>query len=149
MAVRVTGTLSSELTGRTVWFRTNECDMNSGTVRHVEGGDDLCIDYVGKRGVPRVFHAYRDDVFLTKEDLISDNHRRFMAKVDACCRQMATVQDLVSFCYMHMAPRRDGETDYVAKAAIRKKAKELLGFEVDPQSAAQEKEWEKEVCGDV
>ena len=131
-----------QLIGQTVWFRTSCEDINSGVLECVEGMDHakivITVDANGKAGVR---HVHANDIYMTKEDLLSANYERFTAKVNSYARKINDVTDLVKFCYDHFVKCESIESE--ARIAARNRAMELLGVEIDSEAAAQEKEIEE------
>lgn len=130
----------NELLGKEVWFRTSIKDVNSGIMISVKGmGHATIKTESGKITV----HA--DNIYLTKEDLLGANYALFNARVDAYCKKICTVEDLVKFCYSHHTSKCGECSDYEARVAARKRAVELLGIDIDPEATAREKELKEDL----
>ena len=89
--------------------------------------------------------VHADNIYLTKEDLLGANYALFNARVDAYCKKICTVEDLVKFCYSHHTSKCGECSDYEARVAARKRAVELLGIDIDPEATAREKELKEDL----
>lgn len=129
-----------ELVGDEVWFRTSTKDVNSGIMICVKGMNHATI-----RTESGKITVHADNIYLTKEDLLGANYALFMSRVDAYCKKIRTVEDLVKFCYSHHTSKCGECSDYEARCAARKRAEELLGVEIDSEAAALEEELKKDL----
>lgn len=121
-----------DLIGKTVWFRTSKCDVNTGRVEKIYDMRHVWVrTETGRKCI------YENDIFLTKEDLLSANYAVFKHMVDEFKRNMEDIAATVTFCYDHMK-----QDEHAARAAVRQKVRELLDIEVDPEAAELEKELE-------
>lgn len=141
------GDVREMLLGRRIWYRCGHCDVNEGIAESLVGTDHVRVQCVGAEG-PRQERRLvsRDDIFLTKEDLIGANYVSWKAGLEAYERSIATVEDLVRFCFDHPVGKPD--VDATARLAARRRAKDLLGIEVDPEAAAAEAKIMKIMEGD-
>lgn len=130
-----------ELIGKEVWFRTSRDDVNSGIMKCVKGMGHATIQT--ESGASVTVHA--DNIYMTKLDLLGANYKFFTAKVDAYCREINSVEDLVRFCYDHHVSKCKDHTDWEARSAARKRAMELMGIEIDPEAV----EFEKDLQDDL
>ena len=134
----------NKLIGEEVWFRAAWNDVNSGILMCVKGGAHAQIKVTSNGSIncggETCIHA--NDIFLTKDDLLGANYERYKSKVSAYCSEIKTVEDLVKFSYNHRIAEGD-ECDFEARDVVRKRAKELLGVEIDPVSAKMETDIEK------
>lgn len=130
----------NELVGKEVWFRSKKSDFNGGILLGTAGGANVRVKVTegGHRGAYAYPHV--KNIFLTKEDLISANHEIFLGKVDDYCDFIENEFDLIRFCYNHPVAECGDATDRAARAAVRKRAKELFGIEIDPGAAKLEEE---------
>lgn len=89
----------------------------------------------GLREVPYVvfgtgFCLPEEMVFSSKEDCVQDYQNRFEEKVQDYCKSIKSVPDLVSFMFNHCVSCAEEYTDWEAREAAYRKAKELLGIDL-------------------
>lgn len=132
------GDVREMLLGRRIWYRCGYCDVNEGIAESLVGTDHVRVRCVGVEGPLQERRLVgRDDIFLTKEDLLGANYEGWKARLNAYEETIATVEDLVRFCFDHPVGK-SGSMDGMARLAARRRAKDLLGIEVDPEAAAEE-----------
>lgn len=133
------------LIGKAVWFRTNDSNVNRGVVREVEDMGHARIEIINPINMEFPYrHVHANDIFMTREDLLSSNYEQSMKKIDSYCSDIKAVTDLVKFCYDKYVEATAGNvldnSDWEVRMAARRMAMELLGVEIDPKAAAQAKE---------
>lgn len=138
----ISKTMVNELVGKEVWFWSKKSDFNGGILLRPAGGSNVKVKVTegDRRGT--VAYPHVRNIFLTREDLISANHEIFLGKVDDYCDFIENEFDLIRFCYSHPVADCGDATDWAARAAARKRAKELFDIEIDPEAAKLEKELE-------
>lgn len=123
------------LIGTTVWFRTNGAIKN-GVVKAVKDGGINGLDFVimAKR-IPRlVYRVPLKNVFETKELLLADDHRMWKAKAEKCRKNIDSPEKLLKLMYAAA-----DMTDEM-KLAVRRRAGEFFGIELDEEAAKREQE---------
>lgn len=105
-------------------------NLQSGKVKRIN-----LILKVGLREVPYVifgtgFCLPEEMVFSSKEDCVQDYQNRFEEKVQDYCKSIKSVSDLVSFMFSHCVSCAEEYTDWEAREAAYRKAKELLGIDL-------------------
>lgn len=124
-----------ELVGKTVYFRSNYNDVNCGVVKGVSfpNADYARIDRINKPGEMLLVKAVH--IFLTEEELFSDNNSRFMKQVktsDASRRlrvgeirrTISTTEEVAKLVKEYKAIR-----DAIAECSVK-----LLGTCIDPDN---------------
>lgn len=77
-------------------------------------------------------YALRSDyVFLSEEECVKDYQRRFEETVQGYCQDIKSVSDLVYFMYFHCVSCAEEYTDWQAREAVKRKAKELLNLSLE------------------
>lgn len=119
--------------GDTVWGIDNYQNLQTGRVRKIfnatsVGGENK--KYV-TFGTGFTLPLPIERVFKSKEDCIQDYQLRSEKKVQKYCDSISTVEDLVKFMYCNCVVCDEEHTDWQAREAVKRKAKELLNLSLD------------------
>lgn len=116
--------------GDVVWGHDSYGNLQHGEVKdirksHLVNGKEMSY-VILKEG-----YALRSDyVFLSEEECVKDYQRRFEETVQGYCQDIKSVSDLVCFMYSHCVSCAEEYTDWEAREATYRKAKELLGIDL-------------------
>lgn len=117
--------------GDVVWGMDHYQNLQTGKVRKifkassVDGEEKEFVTF----GIGFVVPMER--VFTSEEDCIKDYQLRSEKKVQEYCDSISTVEDLVKFMYCNCVACAEEYTDWQAREAVERKAKELLNLNLE------------------